>query len=123
MFIDARVTPAKTSRIAALLLKGWKPLKRINRIALYRKLDHAPSESREPASGCFPIAAQAGDLPPLAYQKPHQVSQFFDFVEEWLDTTVAVDADDESPEGLSPSGAPKTVREPLDSYGSRCSAA
>ena len=27
---------------------------------------------------------------------------------------------DESPEGLSPSGAPRTVREPLDSYGSRC---
>jgi hypothetical protein len=32
------------------------------------------------------------------------------------------DAIDESPEGLSPSGAPRTVREPLDSYGSRCSA-
>ena len=28
----------------------------------------------------------------------------------------------ESPEGISPSGAPRTVREPLDSYGSRCSA-
>ena len=28
----------------------------------------------------------------------------------------------ESPEGLSPSGAPRTVREPLDSHGSRCSA-
>ena len=31
--------------------------------------------------------------------------------------------DDESPGGVSPPGAPKTVREPLDSYGSRCSAA
>src|SRR5215211_8957819 len=29
---------------------------------------------------------------------------------------------DESPGGLSPPGAPRTVREPLDSYGSRCSA-
>jgi hypothetical protein len=29
---------------------------------------------------------------------------------------------DESPEGVSPSGAPRTAREPLDSYGSRCSA-
>src|SRR5260370_17398540 len=28
----------------------------------------------------------------------------------------------ESPGGLSPPGAPRTVREPLDSYGSRCSA-
>src|SRR4249919_1490250 len=28
----------------------------------------------------------------------------------------------ESPEGLSPSGAPRTVLEPLDSHGSRCSA-
>src|SRR6516225_5550670 len=28
---------------------------------------------------------------------------------------------DESPGGLSPPGAPRTVREPLDSYGSRCS--
>src|SRR5260370_41328509 len=32
------------------------------------------------------------------------------------------DAFVESPEGLSPSGAPRTVREPLDSHGSRCSA-
>src|SRR6266478_7073972 len=29
----------------------------------------------------------------------------------------------ESPGGISPPGAPKTVREPLDSHGSRCSAA
>src|SRR5271157_4492496 len=28
----------------------------------------------------------------------------------------------ESPGGISPPGAPRTVREPLDSYGSRCSA-
>src|SRR6516225_3826409 len=28
----------------------------------------------------------------------------------------------ESPGGLSPPGAPRSVREPLDSYGSRCSA-
>jgi hypothetical protein len=28
----------------------------------------------------------------------------------------------ESPGGISPPGAPKTVREPLDSHGSRCSA-
>ena len=28
----------------------------------------------------------------------------------------------ESPTGLSPPGAPRTVREPLNSYGSRCSA-
>ena len=28
---------------------------------------------------------------------------------------------DESPGGISPPGAPKTVREPLDSHGSRCS--
>src|SRR5919202_4462138 len=28
----------------------------------------------------------------------------------------------ESPGGVSPPGAPRTVREPLDSYGSRCSA-
>ena len=28
----------------------------------------------------------------------------------------------ESPRGLSPPGAPRTVREPLDSHGSRCSA-
>ncbi len=27
----------------------------------------------------------------------------------------------ESPRGISPPGAPRTVREPLDSYGSRCS--
>jgi hypothetical protein len=27
-----------------------------------------------------------------------------------------------SPEGLSPPGAPRSVREPVDSYGSRCSA-
>src|SRR6266404_7762683 len=32
------------------------------------------------------------------------------------------DANVESPGGLSPPGAPRTVREPLDSYGSRCSA-
>src|SRR5260370_2605051 len=30
--------------------------------------------------------------------------------------------DVESPGGVSPPGAPRTVREPLDSYGSRCSA-
>ena len=30
-------------------------------------------------------------------------------------------ASDESPGGISPPGAPKTVREPLDSHGSRCS--
>src|SRR6516164_468094 len=30
--------------------------------------------------------------------------------------------DVESPGGLSPPGAPRSVREPLDSYGSRCSA-
>jgi hypothetical protein len=34
----------------------------------------------------------------------------------------AVDDEGESPEGISPPGAPRTVREPLDSYGSRCSA-
>ena len=28
----------------------------------------------------------------------------------------------ESPGGFSPPGAPRSVREPLDSYGSRCSA-
>src|ERR1035437_114115 len=28
----------------------------------------------------------------------------------------------ESPGGISPPGAPRTVREPLDSHGSRCSA-
>jgi hypothetical protein len=28
----------------------------------------------------------------------------------------------ESPGGVSPPGAPRAVREPLDSYGSRCSA-
>jgi len=32
------------------------------------------------------------------------------------------DAFVESPGGISPPGAPKTVREPLDSHGSRCSA-
>jgi hypothetical protein len=31
------------------------------------------------------------------------------------------DANVESPGGISPPGAPKTVREPLDSHGSRCS--
>ena len=31
------------------------------------------------------------------------------------------DVKDESPGGISPPGAPKTVREPLDSHGSRCS--
>ncbi len=31
-------------------------------------------------------------------------------------------ADVESPGGISPPGAPRTVREPLGSYGSRCSA-
>src|SRR5260370_27710757 len=35
------------------------------------------------------------------------------------ETTVNV----ESPGGLSPQGAPRSVREPLDSYGSQCSAA
>ena len=30
-------------------------------------------------------------------------------------------ASDKSPGGISPPGAPKTVREPLDSHGSRCS--
>ena len=34
----------------------------------------------------------------------------------------AVALDVESPGGLSPPGAPRSVREPLDSYGSRCSA-
>ena len=33
----------------------------------------------------------------------------------------ATDERDESPGGISPPGAPKTVREPLDSHGSRCS--
>src|SRR5712672_3288058 len=33
-----------------------------------------------------------------------------------------IDAIGESPKGISPSGAPRTVREPLDSHGSRCSA-
>ena len=32
-----------------------------------------------------------------------------------------LDAIVESPGGISPPGAPKTVREPLDSHGSRCS--
>ena len=31
------------------------------------------------------------------------------------------DVKDESPGGISPPGAPKSVREPLDSHGSRCS--
>ena len=35
--------------------------------------------------------------------------------------TPRTDAMDESPGGISPPGAPKTVREPLDSHGSRCS--
>src|SRR5450830_1283903 len=34
----------------------------------------------------------------------------------------ANDAKVESPGGISPPGAPRTVREPLDSHGSRCSA-
>ena len=33
-----------------------------------------------------------------------------------------MDAKGESPGGISPPGAPRTVREPLDSHGSRCSA-
>src|SRR6516225_4046431 len=32
------------------------------------------------------------------------------------------DAIDESPEGISPPGAPRTVHDPLESHGSRCSA-
>src|SRR5450759_1785333 len=35
---------------------------------------------------------------------------------------VRSDANVESPGGISPPGAPRTVREPLDSHGSRCSA-
>src|SRR5215467_10394774 len=38
----------------------------------------------------------------------------------WL-TTRRMGEDVESPGGLSPPGAPRSVREPLDSYGSRCS--
>ena len=34
----------------------------------------------------------------------------------------ANDANVESPEGLSPPGAPRTVHDPLESHGSRCSA-
>src|ERR1700741_2049414 len=34
----------------------------------------------------------------------------------------ASDVTVESPGGISPPGAPRTVREPLDSHGSRCSA-
>jgi hypothetical protein len=37
---------------------------------------------------------------------------------QWAQTDAIV----ESPGGLSPPGAPRSVREPLDSYGSRCSA-
>ena len=38
-----------------------------------------------------------------------------------IDRTFCMSASDESPGGISPPGAPKTVREPLDSHGSRCS--
>ena len=38
-----------------------------------------------------------------------------------ITATQRTDALDESPGGISPPGAPKTVREPLDSHGSRCS--
>ena len=35
---------------------------------------------------------------------------------------VATPADVESPGGISPPGAPRTVHDPLESHGSRCSA-
>src|SRR5476651_2050299 len=38
------------------------------------------------------------------------------------DGSVANDPTVESPGGISPPGAPRSVREPLDSHGSRCSA-
>src|SRR5450830_275921 len=42
--------------------------------------------------------------------------------QRWISACVGYDAIVESPGGISPPGAPRSVREPLDSHGSRCSA-
>src|SRR5450756_2011961 len=42
--------------------------------------------------------------------------------QSWSLVCVGYDAIVESPGGISPPGAPRSVREPLDSHGSRCSA-
>jgi hypothetical protein len=50
--MDARVTPANKSRIAALGLKGRKPAKRTILIDVHRKLDYALSKRGRPIPLC-----------------------------------------------------------------------
>src|ERR1017187_5394270 len=42
--------------------------------------------------------------------------------QKWVLARDGLSANVESPGGISPPGAPRSVREPLDSHGSRCSA-
>src|ERR1022692_2270922 len=53
MFIDARVTPAKTSRMAVLRLKGQRLLKKIGRIAVHPKLGSRPKRAAGDSAALF----------------------------------------------------------------------
>jgi hypothetical protein len=57
-------------------------------------------------------SAQTAEQAQLRYFFLPRLSFAFDVFSEF----------DESPRGVSPLGAPRTVHEPLDSHGSRCSA-
>jgi hypothetical protein len=78
----------------------------------------------QPVRDCFGARAIADEFGPsrqAAFFGPAVANQA---LRTWLDLQLAPPfAIVESPRGLSPPGAPRTVREPLDSYGSRCSAA
>ena len=62
----------------------------------------------------------AGDLGLFVLRHPARIFRDWGKVDsvQLMATTGYV----ESPGGVSPPGAPRSVREPLDSYGSRCSA-
>ena len=60
--MEARVTPATTSRVAVFRLKGRRLLKKTGRIAMHRKL-LTPQASRGPALFSNLFAAQTEVFP------------------------------------------------------------
>jgi hypothetical protein len=66
--------------------------------------------------------SNAGPQPRSSRRRPSSAGIRKPSQQRPFDGWVRLSAKVESPGGISPPGAPRTVREPLDSHGSRCSA-
>src|SRR6201997_798257 len=85
------------------------------RIPRWKGLGADSEEKREPASDIDTVPADS--LKALDLDRPIREADMHDRLASASSVAIV-----ESPGGISPPGAPRTVHDPLESHGSRCSA-